>query len=98
MRLSLCLFSTLACVGAAKTPKLKWAQDEESIFLKIAAKCADKDVGASLADGSFKLSCGNHALDLNLREDIIVSDSSCRATRDGQECKLKKANRCCVEF
>jgi hypothetical protein len=78
------------CVAvAAVTPKLKWGQDKDFLYVKVAGtKCGGN--GVSLDSGAFKLSCGKHELDLSLREDLDVDASICKSTRNGEECKLKK--------
>jgi hypothetical protein len=78
-----------AVTSAAVTPKLKWGQDKDFVYLKVAGtKCGGK--GVDIDSGVFKLACGKHALDLSLREDLDTGSSVCKSTRNGEECKLKK--------
>jgi hypothetical protein len=96
------LVALAASVCADGAPKVVWGQTEAKVFLTAKMKC-DKPAGCfrfeKLTADTLHLSCigadaeggdVQHALKFTLRDDIDPARSSCKTTRNGEECVLHK--------
>jgi FKBP-type peptidyl-prolyl cis-trans isomerase len=90
----------VACKGKGKGkghPSLlpmKWAQDTKKVYFTVNLGCKS-EVKFEPTDDTFALSCKDSAgkkqsVSLILREDIIVSKSSCSSAKGEEVCTLKK--------
>jgi hypothetical protein len=95
-----------SAVVAATTPKFKWSQDDERLYLSISGNCGGAPRTAVATNSTFTYSCGDKELVLHLREDVVPSAPGaviCKPKENGTRACADRADASpslceCAEF